>query len=269
MIQPNYFDTHSHLQLPQYDADRKDVIERMQHAGIWSIIVGTNDATSRAAVALAEKYSFLFATIGVHPTESEVFTKTHYEAIAKKTKVVAIGECGLDYFRKEISDEDTQETTRQQKLFEEQIRFAIDIQKPLMMHVRPSSGSTNAHDDALAILERYKKEHGDALRGTIHFFTSTYDIAKRYLDLGFHVSIPGVVTFAKEMEEVVRAIPLERLLSETDSPYAAPEPHRGRRNEPAYVTQVSHAIARIKHLPDEKVRMQLFVNAARLFGVNL
>lgn len=267
MIQPNYFDTHSHIHFPQFDGDRAEVIERMQNVGVWSVLVGTTDLTSRDAIALAEKYSFLFATIGIHPTEQGSFTKTHFEALAKKTKVVAIGECGFDYYRREIGDEG--EKARQAKLFEEQIRFAVEFNKPLMMHIRPSAGSTNAHDDALLILERYKKEHGDALRGTVHFFTSSPQIAQRYLDLGFHISIPGVVTFDKDLEETIRMIPLERLLAETDSPYAAPDPHRGKRNEPVYVVQVVHAIARIKKITDEKARMQLFVNAARLFGVTL
>jgi TatD DNase family protein len=269
MIQPNYFDTHSHIHFPQFDADRADVIERMQHAGVWTVLVATNDATSRSAIALAEKYSFMFATIGVHPTEFETFTKTHYEALAKKTKVVAIGECGLDYFRKDIANEYITEPKRQQDLFESQIRFALEHEKPLMMHIRPSSGSTNAHDDALAILERYSKEYGEKLRGTAHFFTSTPEMAKRYIELGFHISIPGVITFDKDLEETVRYAPIERILSETDSPYAAPEPHRGKRNEPVYVQQVVHAVARIKKMTDEKTRMQLFVNAARLFGVTL
>ncbi|MFM2415245.1 MAG: hypothetical protein RI911_938 [Candidatus Parcubacteria bacterium] len=269
MIEPNYFDTHSHIQFPQFDADRADVIARMEHAGVWTILVATNDKTSRDAIALAERYSFMFATIGVHPTENEVFTKTHYEALSKKSKVVAIGECGLDYFRKEIADEYLAEPKRQQDLFEAQLRFAIEHNKPVMMHVRPSSGSTNAHDDALAILETYKKDHGDALRGTIHFFTSTKEIADRYLQLGFYVSIPGVVTFDKSLEDVVSHIPLDRILLETDSPYAAPDIHRGKRNEPVYVSQVAHAISRIKKLTDEKVRMQTFVNAARLFGITI
>lgn len=269
MIQPNYFDTHSHIHFPQFDVDRADVIERMQNAGVWTILVGTNDATSRSAIALAEKYSFMYATIGVHPTEFENFTKTHYETLSKKTKVVAVGECGLDYFRRDIAKEYVTEPKRQQDLFEAQIRFAVEHNKPLMMHIRPSSGSTNAHDDAIAILDRYKNEYGDALRGTVHFFTSSKQIAKKYLEMNFSVSIPGVVTFDKELEEVVQYIPLESILSETDSPYAAPEPHRGKRNEPVYVQQVVHAIARIKKVTDERARTQLFVNAARLFNISI
>jgi TatD DNase family protein len=267
MIDPNYFDTHSHIHFPQFDEDRHEVIARMEKAGIWSILVATNDATSRSAIALADKHSFLFATVGVHPTEFEHFTKTHYETLANRSKVVAIGECGLDYYRRESDDGEMK--TRQAKLFEDQIRFAIDCDKPLMLHVRPSSGSTDAHDDAIAILARYKGEFGEKLRGTAHFFTSTLPVAKQYIDLGFHISIPGVITFAKELEEVVAGIPLDRLLSETDSPYAAPIPHRGGRNEPLFVSQVVHAISHIKKVPESKVRAQLFINAARLFGISL
>jgi TatD DNase family protein len=267
LADPNYFDTHAHVHFPQFDADRDAVIDRMVKTGVWAIMVGTNDETSRQAVALAEKYPFMFATIGVHPTEEGSFTKTHYEALAKKSRVVAIGECGLDYYRRDPQDIDVK--WRQAKLFEEHIKFALELNKPLMLHVRPSSGSTDAHDDALAILRRYKETHGAALRGTAHFFTSSLAVAQQYLDLGFHLSIPGVITFSKELEAVVAAVPLERLLPETDSPYAAPEPHRGQRNEPAYVAQVVHAIAHVKKMSIDSTRTQLFVNAARLFGITL
>ena len=267
MITPNYFDSHSHIHFDQFDADRNDVIARMDHAGIWTIAVGTNYETSKNALLLAERHSNIFATVGIHPTEEkESFNGTRFEALVQKSKVVAVGECGLDYYR--IESTDVSEKARQEKEFRSQILFAAKHNKPLMLHVRPSSGSTDAHDDALRILSELQAQFPN-IRGTSHFFTSSLAVAQQYLAIGFHISIPGVVTFDKALEEVVAGIPLERLLSETDSPYATPAPHRGKRNEPFFVIPIVEAIARIKHMPLTDVRTQLFVNTARLFGIQL
>ncbi len=268
MIIPNYFDSHSHVHFDQFDTDRADVLKRMEKAGIWTIAVGTNLQTSKNAIHLAEKHSNIFSTVGIHPTEvGESFTGTHYEALVQKSKVVAVGECGLDYYR--IEENDLAEKKRQEREFRAQIQFAAKHNKPLMLHIRPRSGSTDAHDVAIGILAEMQQQYPGLIRGTAHFFTSTVAVAERYSALGFHISIPGVVTFDSSLEAVVQAVPLDRILAETDAPYATPVPHRGTRNEPFFVIPIIEAIARIKHKTLVDTRTQLFVNTAQLFGIQV
>lgn len=148
-----------------------------------------------------------------------------------------------------------------------QIEFALERDLPLMLHIRPSVGTVDAHLDALNILESFKSTEGERLRGTAHFFTSTPEIAQRYIDLGFHITFPGVVTFAKETQEAARTVPLERILVETDSPYASPIPHRGERNEPVFVIDVAKKIAELRGEDPESVRKQLLLNSSKLFSL--
>ena len=254
-----YIDTHSHPHFPQYDADRDEMLARMRAEDVATIAVGTSVEHSRNAVAIAEAHPDIWATVGVHPNDTkEPFDAGVFEKMLGR-KVVAIGECGLDYFR----TTEPEELKRQRENFSAQIAFAAANQLPLMLHVRPSKGSNDAHQDALDILHEARWSLG----GTSHFFTGPLDIARRYWDMGLATSFPGVITFAPETHEVVRAAPLDRILSETDAPYAAPAPYRGKRNEPAYVVHVVQAIASIRGMELEAARRQLLSNAQSIFGL--
>lgn len=267
-----YFDAHTHVNFVAYDEDREATILRSRDADTGMNVVGTQLDTSKEAVALAEKYEHVYATIGLHPihtsksyhdakelgdegkeftSRGEIFDVAAYEALGQSRKVIAIGECGLDYYRLE---EKTKEV--QTEAFVQQIELANRLGKPLMLHIR------NAYDDALDILKAHAK-----VRGDVHFFAGDWSVAKRFLDEGYTLSFTGVVTFARDYDEVIRNAPLDMLLSETDAPYVTPAPHRGKRNEPAYVEMVVRQIAEIRNEPFEKVQQQLIQNAVRVFGI--
>lgn len=257
-----YFDAHSHLNDPRFDADLGEVLFRMKEADVWSLVVGTEKKLSEHAVILAKENDTLFACVGLHPTDDreEQFDDAFYRALASDPKTVAIGECGLDYFR--ISEEDRKkEEGRQRDTFESQIELAVSFNKPLMIHCR------NAHPDMLDILASKKREHGEKLRGNIHFFSEGPETAKKYFDLDFTISFTGVITFARDYDETVRYAPLDLILSETDCPYVAPVPYRGKRNEPLYVIEVVKKIAEIRGEGFEIVREQLVKNTLRVFGI--
>jgi TatD DNase family protein len=250
----------------------------MREHGVATIVVGTGLETSKKAVAFAEKESdsVLGATIGVHPSD----TDESFDAATWKSDfqmhlevglpsegrvVVGVGECGFDYYRTPREEV----YKHQREIFEAQIDFAVEHNLPLMLHVRPSKGSDDAHEDALALLTEYQKTHGSRVRGNAHFFTGSLAIARRYWDMGFTVAFPGVITFAKETHEVVKEAPLNMILSETDAPYAAPEPYRGERNEPTYVIEVVKYIAQLRKADEEMVAHQLVENAMRIFGIRI
>lgn len=258
-MSPKYIDIHSHLHFPDYDKDRREVVERTKSEGCWVINVGTDIKTSESAVGLAEQEGKgFFATIGLHPTHTEeIFDFNIYKKLGSHPKVVAIGECGLDYFRLK---EETKEG--QKKVFAEQIRLANELKKPLMCHVRTSAslGTSNAYADAYEILKA--EAHVPA---NMHFFAGTWDEAKIFLDIGCTLSFTGVLTFARNYDEVVKNMPLERIMAETDCPFVAPAPYRGKRNEPLYVTEVYKAIANIRGEDEEAVREAIVQNAKRVF----
>jgi TatD DNase family protein len=253
------FDAHTHLHDKAFDSDRDAVIARMKEEGVRAITVGTDLATSREAIALAELHEVLWASIGLHPNDNreESFEESAYENLVRSPKVVAIGECGLDYFR---SPNDT-DKRRQRDSFERQIMFAVGHGKPLMIHCR------EAHEDALTMLTDAQRIHGEKVRGVIHFFTASADIAKRYLSLGFVLSFPGVITFTPMYDEAVRLAPLGDILSETDAPYAAPVPHRGKRNEPLYVGFTVKRLAELKGVSEEAMKESVTHTAERVFGL--
>lgn len=258
-----YVDTHSHLHFPQYDADREAVLARMREREVGTIVVGTSYKTSEQAALLADMHEDIWATIGVHPTDTdETFDASEYAKFLSPN-VVGVGECGLDYFRGARSGL----KPKQEQIFEAQIAFAVEHDLPMMLHVRPSADSEDAHEDALAMLANWQRREGDKVRGNAHFFTGSPETARKYWGMGFTTAFPGVITFAKELEEVVREAPLDMILSETDAPYAAPVPYRGKRNEPAYVIEVVHAIAAIRNEPEERVERVLVENAKRVFGL--
>jgi len=277
-----YFDAHAHVNFAAYDTDREATILRAKEANVAMNVVGTQLDTSASAVALAEKYENIYATIGLHPihtstsyhdekelgeggkaftSRGEVFDAVAYEALGKSARVIAIGECGLDYYH---CDESTK--VLQKKVFIEHIELANRLQKPLMLHIRnplpQGSSVASAYDDALEILRAHAKVKGDT-----HFFAGDWTTAKKFLDFGFALSFTGVLTFTNDYDEVVQNAPLDMLLSETDAPYVSPVPHRGKRNEPSYVVEVVRAIARIRDADVDEVASKLAENARRIFSV--
>lgn len=267
-----YFDIHSHIHGGAYDDDRTEVISRMREAGVSTIVIGTDKSESQKAVELAEREENIYAAIGQHPTDrfDEEFDENFYREMLQHKKVVAVGECGLDYYRPMTHDAGKtldEEKKRQKELFIKQLNLAVEFDKPLMIHCRPSENGTDAHDDMIAMLEEAQKNFGEKVRGNIHFFTGSLEIAQKYIALGFTISIPGVVTFARALEKMVEGVPLENMMSETDSPYAAPVPHRGKRNEPAFVVHIVDKIARLKKVDSEVVREAIVKNVSRVFGI--
>jgi len=257
MIKPLYFDAHSHLNDQQFSEDYAPALFRMREACVWSIVVGTDKIMSEKAVFLANENEGIFASIGLHPTDNdgEIWNDAFYRELAKNKKVVAIGECGLDYSR-------VPEEKRQKALFETQLEFAVSHGLSLMIHCR------EAHADLLDMLASKKKEHGEKLRGNIHFFSEGIETAKKYFDLDFTISFTGVITFTHDYDEAVKYAPLDRILSETDSPYVAPVPYRGKRNEPIYVQEVVKTIANIRNEDPETVRIALVENTLRTFNIS-
>jgi len=260
-MQPKFIDIHSHVSFPEFDHDRAEVLARMREVGVWAIAVGVDLKSSKETVALAEKNNGIFATVGLHPADNrrEVLAIEEYRSLLKHPKVVAIGECGLDYLR--IKGDQDQDKKRQRDIFEAQLELAVEANKPLMIHCR------DAHEHMLDILKSKKRDHGEKLRGNIHFFTGSSDIAKRYFDLQFTVSFTGVITFAHEYDEVVRYAPDTMILSETDCPFVAPVPYRGKRCEPVFVREVVHRIAAIRDTDPEIMAETLVKNTFRLFKI--
>lgn len=277
------FDIHAHTNFTVFDDDRDAVIARARDEGIGIINVGTKFETTKKAIEMAEQYDTCWAIAGLHPihtdaswhdtdeigsetkpfeSKGEVFNIDAYrEIITASKRVVGIGETGLDYFRTTPESVD-----KQRAAFIAQIELAIELDLPLMLHVRPSRGSMDAYYDVIAILAEYKQKAGDRLRGDAHFFAGDQDVAQKFLDLGFDLSFTGVVTFAPEYAEVIRFVPIDRIHVETDCPYVAPMPHRGERNEPIFVIETAKKIAEIKGIAYDDLIQQLRTNTQRLFA---
>ena len=256
----NLFDIHSHLNLNQFDADRDAVIARMKAEGVQTITVGVDLETSKDAVELAQQHpDVLFACIGQHPTDNAVeqFDMNAYLELGKHSSVVAVCECGLDYYR----DEKPETKTAQKELFLKHIELAKTLNKPLMIHARPSKGNMDAYEDALDILEQHD------VRANFHFFVGDATIAARIVKNGWTVSYDGPITFSSDYDDVIRSIPIESIMVETDAPFAAPAPYRGQRCEPWMVGEVVKKIAELKGLPITNVQTQLRENVKRVFGV--
>lgn len=284
-----YIDTHAHVNINAFKEDCREVIGKCHEEGIALINVGTQVDTSRRAVEIAEEYdSGVYAIVGLHPVHTsasyhdekelgenmktftsrgETFDKDYYRELCKSDKVVAIGECGLDYYRLES---DTKEV--QQKAFIEQIELANELNLPLMIHTRDAKGNSesakaeagvgNIYDDVYEILREHAK-----VRGNIHFYAGSWEQAKKFFELGFTISFTGVITFAKDYEEVVRNAPLEMIHAETDCPYVAPVPYRGQRCEPWMVKEVYKKIAAIRGEDEVMVQQQLLANAVALYKI--
>lgn len=252
-------DTHAHLDSKQFNADREEVIHRAREEGIQIITMGTDLDSSEQAVQMAHKHE-IFAAVGIHPHEADRFVKDNQletkvlaqlEALLQEERVVAVGEIGLDYF-KNYSPRESQLI-----VFREQLALARRLKRPVVIHDR------DADEDLLEILR------GSDTIGVVHSFTGDVALARRILDFGFYLGVNGIVTFPKSniLREAVKAIPLERLLVETDSPYLAPVPQRGRRNEPLYVSHVAECVARLRKISLEKLAEVTTENAVTLFGL--
>jgi len=259
-----YFDAHCHVQFDPYDMDRATVLETMREKGVGGMVVGVDLDSSVKALQLVEKLPNFYASAGLHPNAvlDERFDEDSFRAILRHPKMKAVGECGLDNFRP--SDVEIAKV-EQRKVFEKHIELAIEADKPMMIHSRPSKGTQDAYRDMIDILRVYKKEHGDRLRGDIHFFVGGLDEARDFVDLGFTMSFTAVLTFTHDYDEVVRFLPLSSIITETDSPYVAPSRIRGQRNEPVSVIDVVGALAQIRGEEEEMVRAQVLENATKLF----
>lgn len=262
-------DTHSHFNLHQFEHDLKESIERMDYENVGTICVGIDLPTSDHAMRLAQDHDSIWACVGQHPTEwNKDFDETEFRKLLSEPRVVAVGECGLDYYRlpAQTGEKDRVGIEKQKELFLKQITLAHEFDLPLMLHIRPQEGTMDAYEEALDILEEYKSSWSE-MRGTAHFFVGNKKIAQRFLDLGFYISFSGVITFVKEYEEIVSFVPIERILPETDAPFATPSPHRGKRNQPEYVLEVVEKIAEIKGLSFEETREKLLENTKKLFNI--
>lgn len=255
-----FIDTHAHLTFPEFDTDRDSVVLRAKDASLRAIITigaGAGMDANLRAVELAHSYDMVFAAVGVHPHDAQCLADGWFhrlESMLADERVVAVGEIGLDYYRLKDSPE------IQQERFRELLLLAHRVSKPVIIHDR------EAHEDVWKIIE----EVGVPPRGGVfHCFSGDKAFAERVIQAGFHISITGIVTFknAKTLHEVVAATPLERMLLETDCPYLAPEPYRGKRNEPAFVTEVAKRVAQIKGLSVEDVSRVTTLTAARLFNL--
>lgn len=262
-MQVKYVDAHCHIQFEQYEKDDEELITRMKKEGVVGIVVGVDSASSQKAVALAERHPHLFASIGLHPNRAdEPFDTAACRALAQSPKVVAVGECGLDYYRPEEVNEEVK--SKQKALLEKHIELAAEVDKPLIIHARPSKGTQDAYQDLMEILRKAKDKHPN-LRGDVHFFVGTTNEAQALIALGFTVSYTAVITFARDYDETIRQLPLASILSETDAPYVAPASRRGARNDPLAVVEVVGRIAQIRGEDAEGVRQTLLENAQRLF----
>jgi len=257
---PTYIDTHAHLNHPRFKRDRPAVLRRAADAGVGAIvIVGYDPPSSREAFDLAEQHEHLWATVGLHPHDAKDAGEaalTSLRNMAAHPKAIAVGETGLDYYRN-LSPPD-----QQQQAFRRLIRLARDLGLPLIIHNR------EADEDTLRLLQ---EERADEIGGVFHCFSGDVDFARRVLDFGFLLGIDGPITYPpqrgtkSELARVVEQVPLEALLIETDCPWLAPQPHRGKRNEPAYVVEVAREIGRLRGVPVERVGEVTSAAARRLF----
>lgn len=287
-----FLDAHTHVQFSAYDADREEVIGRARKNGVQLINIGTQRDTSCSAVSLAEKYDKgVYAAVGLHPihtgkshhdvdelgggeaakafvSRGEIFDHYYYHALAMNSKTIAIGECGLDYFHFDESESREIQIQKQKEALVAQIELAHEVGKPLMIHCR------DAFPALIALLRDRPEISGSKNPGVIHFFSGSPDDAEKLLALGFSFTFGGVITFLPrkgkstgDYDEIVKTIPLERILSETDAPYVAPTPYRGKRNEPAYVIEVVKKLAQLKNISTEEMTDAILRNAQRIFGI--
>jgi TatD DNase family protein len=251
-------DSHAHLDMDDFDGDRDKVLERAAQCGITHIItMGIDRASSVASLKLSQKYDFVYSAVGYHPHSADGCETEDLDTLISMTsepEIVAWGEIGLDYYRGYSSPE------AQQRVFSRQLEIADDLGLPVIIHDR------EAHKE---VFEMLKKMGKGEKKGVIHCFSGDIDLAMAFLDLGYYISIPGTVTYKKayHVKEVASAIPLESMLIETDAPFLAPVPKRGKRNEPAFVSFTAREIARLRNIDFEEVARRTSENAKSLFGL--
>jgi len=296
-----YIDIHAHTNFKIFDADRDEVISRALLNDTWVINIGTQYDTSKKGVLMTNDYKEgVYATIGLHPihtsasyhdeqelgeegkefvSRGEIFDKDKYRELVKLGRVVGIGECGLDYYH---MDENT--IANQKVAFIGQIELANELGLPLMLHVRnqpapdkqgglagnPIDKTHNAYFDVYELIKKYSTR--EEVRGVSHFFAGSVEDMQRFVEIGVYISFAGPITYKPkpeicDYEAVIKATPMDMILADTDSPYVAPVPHRGTRNEPSYVKDIVAKIAQIKGLNEDEVAKQIILNAKRLFDI--
>ncbi len=263
-----FVDSHAHLDGRQFDSDRDQVIARALDAGVRTLVaIGNGDGPPvlDAGIQLAEKYPFMRATIGIHPHEARLASEDAYaemERLARNPKVIAWGEIGLDYYY-DHSPRDTQK-----QVFVRQMELAAAAKLPIVIHCRPSDNSENAWEDCLQLIEEQWAPKG--IGGILHCFTGTWPHAKRALDVGFMISFAGNITFpkAQQIRDAALEVPLDRMLIETDCPYLAPIPHRGKRNEPAYVKETARKLGELRGKSMEEIGEQTARNFYNFFKIS-
>lgn len=280
-------DAHCHVHFNAYKQDMEDIIQDALAENTWMITVGTQKDTSKKGIEVARQYDGVWATVGLHPnhlfpvmidedeaafmTREEDFDYAYYVALATDPKVVAIGECGLDYYRIPETRDRAEVEIKQEKVFRQHLDVADAVNKPVMIHCR------DAHSQTATILEEYVNAGKLKRRGNVHCFTGTWEEAARYHALGFLTSFTGVITFPPKkntgetespIQSVVRQCPLDMMLVETDAPYLTPVPFRGKRNHPKYVRYVAQTIADLKGISLEEVARATTQNARELFGLD-
>lgn len=288
MPQPILIDTHTHVNFSAFKDDAREVIERALEAGVWLINVSSQYSTSERAVKITRDYQEgVYAAVGLHPihlhegrydsselgekvsvrTRAEEFDVAKYLELAKNEKTVAIGETGLDYFHIKDLEEKEDVKQKQKEVFMQQLELAARVEKPVIIHCRDSSvGARDAYRDLFEILTAQKKKN-PALRGVNHFFSGGIEEAEKLFELGFLISFTGVITFAHNWDEVIKTAPLEKLMVETDAPYVAPVPYRGKRNEPLYVRETANKIAELKGVSFDEAAAATTANARTLFKI--
>ncbi|MFN3491980.1 MAG: TatD family hydrolase [Anaerolineales bacterium] len=266
-------DTHCHLDYNKFDSDREEVIRRANDAGLIRLLVpGLQHKSSQEAVKLAEKYPSVYAAVGFHPTDLEEFNQKNFEevkALANHPKVVAIGEIGIDYYW--VKEKEKREFQRE--VLKQQLEFAKQINKPVIIHMREENDAWfgEASVDLLNILEEWQKSLSGSLAekpGVLHSFNGTLETAQKGLDLNFYIGVTGPVTYknADKKREIIRQLPLTKLLLETDSPFLSPIPVREKRNEPSYILHIADKIAEIHAVSRDEIAKITTANAARLFA---
>ncbi len=287
---PKFFDTHTHFNFNAFKDDSQEAMKRSLDRDIWFINVAAEAKTAERAVKIAKDYERgVYASVGLHPihtfedefeeevkgekvkfvTRAEEFDLEFYSSlIDNNEKIVAIGETGLDYFHLKKFPEDQQQELRkkQQLVFSQQIELAISKDKPLILHCRSLEGF-DAYEDMFSILAPAKKKN-PKLRGVLHCFSADLAVMKKFLELGFHFGFNGVITFARNYDEPLKALPQDKILLETDSPWLTPIPYRGKRNESLYVPEVAKKIAELRGESWEEVSAYTTQNALRLFEIN-
>lgn len=275
-----YIDTHCHVNFESYKDDFDRVIRRSLSEGVEIIIVGTDRKSSQTALNLANKYQKgVYAATGLHPTKisdnsskeiinsyNEEFNSGVYEKFSKFEKVIAIGEIGLDYFHIDKSKNIAQIKSKQKKIMITQIKVAREQDLPVILHCR------HAHDDMVEILEKFQKENKHLFQvnqpwGVIHCFSGNEDLAWKYFNIGLIISFTGIITFSKQWDDLIRRLPSDKYMIETDSPFLTPEPFRGKRNEPVLVKHIAQRIGEIKHLDQERIATITTNNAKKLFKI--